>query len=109
CVWCFDGRRDRPARSPLLPYTTLFRSLRGRRVPRVVRVGEAHPAEPVLVVAEAVEPGDRAVRDPVGVVPLPWDGVVLDLRRAGEIGRATSELQSRENVVCRLLLETKNN
>src|SRR5690606_40416930 len=28
-------------------------------------------------------------------------------RRGGEIGRATSELQSRENLVCRLLLEKK--
>src|SRR3546814_6202377 len=30
------------------------------RVPRVVRVGEAHPAEPVVVGSEAVEPVDRA-------------------------------------------------
>src|SRR5690606_41711953 len=28
---------------------------------------------------------------------------------AGQIGRATSELQSRENLVCRLLLEKKKN
>ena len=40
-----------------------------RRVPRVVRVGEAHPAEPVVVRVEPVEPGDRAIGHPVGVVP----------------------------------------
>ncbi len=54
-----------------------------RRVPRVVRVGEAHPAEPVVGGAQRIEPGDRAVGHPVGVVPLARDGVVPYLRRAG--------------------------
>ncbi len=38
------------------------------RVPGVVRVGEAHPAEPVVVGVERVEPGDGAIGHPVRVV-----------------------------------------
>ncbi len=53
--------------------------LRCRRIPGVVRIGEAHPAEPVVVGAERVEPGDRPVGDPVGVVPAARDRVVLGL------------------------------
>ncbi len=57
--------------------------LRGRRVPRVVGVGERHPAEPRLVGAERGQPVDRDVGHPIGVVPLARDGVVLRLGRAG--------------------------
>ena len=48
-----------------------------RRVPRMVGVGEAHPAEPVVVRREPVEPRDRAVGDPVGVVPVAWIGLTF--------------------------------
>ena len=54
-----------------------------RRVPGMVRVGKAHPHEPVLAVGEPVEEGDRAVGDPVGVVMLLRDRVVLRLGCAG--------------------------
>ena len=54
-----------------------------RRVPGVVGVGEAHPAEPVVVGVERVEPGDGPVGHPVGVVDPAVDGVDLDLGRAG--------------------------
>src|SRR5207302_10152447 len=37
------------------------------------------------------------------------DGSSHGGRRAGQIGRAHAELQSRENLVCRLLLEKKKN
>ena len=57
--------------------------LRLRWIPRVVGVGEAHPAEPVVVGVEGVEPADRPVGHPVGVVPALVDGVHVDLRCAG--------------------------
>src|SRR2546430_7140563 len=71
----------RPPRSTLFPYTTLFRSvLRG------------HDGDCVRV----VPPGRRRRRGHRGG---PW-------RRSEE---HTSELQSQSNLVCRLLLEKKNN
>src|SRR5437868_11251353 len=85
----------RPPRSTLFPYTTLFRSLelhaRGVGVDRD-RVGE-HALAPV---------GDRPQ---VQAVDRTRDGVVVGV----EIGRAPSELQSRFDLVCRLLLEKKKN
>src|SRR2546428_2738912 len=69
----------RPPRSTLFPYTTLFRSLECRGG----RPGAAHAAGAV----------SRA--------PLRWD-----LARSEE---HTSELQSRSDLVCRLLLEKKKN
>src|SRR6476661_566996 len=66
-----------PPRATLFPYTTLFRSHRRRR--------HRH-----------LQLADLAQRR-----------VVDRRRRAGEIGRATSELQSHLNLVCRLLLEKK--
>src|SRR5438445_9317742 len=69
-----------PPRSTLFPYTTLFRS------------GPLEPLERVLVGAFSIEQGERAVP------------VALE-RRSEE---HTSELQSRQYLVCRLLLEKKN-
>src|SRR3712207_7162899 len=77
----------RPPRSTLFPYTTLFRSARG------------DPARPVAPAA----PGDRR-RHPArleGAGPLP----PAPLRSEEH----TSELQSRQYLVCRLLLEKKKN
>src|SRR3712207_9527985 len=77
----------RPPRSTLFPYTTLFRSAarRGARGP------EGPPARP------------RRAPDGVGARPPG--------REAGRLRRSeehTSELQSRQYLVCRLLLEKKN-
>src|SRR2546430_5704196 len=76
----------RPPRSTLFPYTTLFRSV---QVPAVVAQGD--------VVHAATHDGGRAVRIDQG------DRAVG--RRSEE---HTSELQSQSNLVCRLLLEKKN-
>src|SRR5258708_26942486 len=78
----------RPPRSTLFPYTTLFRSQRDAA--RLSRPGElAHTPRP------EVELSDReAVRRLAE----------LDLRRSEE---HTSELQSPDHLVCRLLLEKK--
>src|SRR3712207_7914632 len=93
----------RPPRSTLFPYTTLFRSRHEaddvqRGVDRVEDAPRAEVAEPLLreVLAEgaqaAVQDGRRVARNP----PVE--------RRSEE---HTSELQSRQYLVCRLLLEKK--
>src|SRR2546430_9656430 len=86
----------RPPRSTLFPYTTLFRSN-----PMMVSVDVYRPAarEQLRVVAKDVG---------LPVYPgAPEETKPIDLARS-EIGRATSELQSQSNLVCRLLLEKKN-
>src|SRR5690606_40228065 len=87
-----------PPTPTLFPYTTLFRSI--RREPlgahgRETRDGRTPRHRPG---------GDRGrVRG-----HRRWDTPARD-RRAGERSEEhTSELQSRENLVCRLLLEKKN-
>src|SRR5690242_20978612 len=80
----------RPPRSTLFPYTTLFRSSAARRH---LRDGDR---------AGAGAEGRRRRRGPaVGAA------IGGRTRRRREIGRATSELQSHVNLVCRLLLEKK--
>src|SRR3712207_8267355 len=77
----------RPPRSTLFPYTTLFRSRGEQLDAREVR---------------AVEVDGLHVRVAV---------VVVELRKARAVPRSeehTSELQSRQYLVCRLLLEKKN-
>src|SRR2546430_4391962 len=86
----------RPPRSPLFPYTTLFRS--GLARPRHDRVRGLDPARHAAVL---VAPCER-VRDGEGVVHL--------VNAGGHRARSeehTSELQSQSNIVCRLLLEKK--
>src|SRR2546425_9381861 len=84
----------RPPRSTLFPYTTLFRS----------RLGDARD-----VAVRDLE--RRAVHDPVGDRPAEQPVVRVDLPEAiGERSEEhTSELQSLAYLVCRLLLEKKNN
>src|SRR3712207_8739787 len=99
----------RPPRSTLFPYTTLFRS-RCRRGVRLVMIDErqARPSQP-----EVCQPPPE--RDPTGRRgerprrPL-GDAVFQAPRDVGErrSEEHTSELQSRQYLVCRLLLEKKN-
>src|SRR3712207_7047149 len=79
----------RPPRSTLFPYTTLFRSLRRH----------ARPNRAALLAAR------------VGLRHRPVRGTARGLRPVLEHTRSeehTSELQSRQYLVCRLLLEKKN-
>src|SRR3712207_7739943 len=93
----------RPPRSTLFPYTTLFRS-----GDHVHVAGE----QDRLALARAAPARDESRRL---AVPFDPDVVGRDparLQHAGEIGRSeehTSELQSRQYLVCRLLLEKKKN
>src|SRR3712207_8035519 len=96
----------RPPRSTLFPYTTLFRSDIALAVAiRFARLGLLH-----VQVARR----HRVVRHAPGqarVAPEP-DGGAADRQRAGHLQRSeehTSELQSRQYLVCRLLLEKKTN
>src|SRR3712207_8394142 len=75
----------RPPRSTLFPYTTLFRS--------EVELAPGHPgADEARVVGRVGEPGDP---------PADADG------GHDRLEEHTSELQSRQYLVCRLLLEKK--
>src|SRR2546430_11712427 len=96
----------RPPRSTLFPYTTLFRSV---RLP-----GE--PAEGSADVAETVSPRVQLIAKTEFFPPadVPWttdaDGGEALAEFAGRRSEEhTSELQSQSNLVCRLLLEKKNN
>src|SRR3712207_7629831 len=91
----------RPPRSTLFPYTTLFRSPRIGAV--VVKAPAAGDASAVLLIT--VTPPFPGVAPPAGTVAVfdPVDGITV---RSEE---HTSELQSRQYLVCRLLLEKKIN
>src|SRR3712207_8829655 len=88
----------RPPRSTLFPYTTLFRSEGGD----LVLPPDPEPGADVRSRA-AIErhPEDRRF----DLEPLAGE-VLLDRARSEE---HTSELQSRQYLVCRLLLEKKKN
>src|SRR3712207_7511381 len=87
----------RPPRSTLFPYTTLFRSRR--------------------VVAPGLQGGQQGIRvEPVAVDLHPPAEAVAGVAEVGVVARVdedlrseehTSELQSRQYLVCRLLLEKK--
>src|SRR3712207_6866830 len=95
----------RPPRSTLFPYTTLFRSRAlGSDLSReaLVKVFETHVAE-----VRAYVPADRLL---VYNVEEGWEPLCrfLDVAVPTEPFRSeehTSELQSRQYLVCRLLLE----
>src|SRR3712207_8799522 len=98
----------RPPRSTLFPYTPLFRSA----------------AEPARLAAFRASMADRSARE-AGAVVAAYDvsglssvvdvgggpGVLLRAvrERAPRSEEHTSELQSRQYLVCRLLLEKKKN
>src|SRR3712207_8896900 len=90
----------RPPRSTLFPYTTLFRSR--QRVPVRRRVRPAQGVGPVggSVPRRAADPG-ADLRAQVGALAEPPAG------QAARSEEHTSELQSRQYLVCRLLLEKK--
>src|SRR3712207_6950182 len=82
----------RPPRSTLFPYTTLFRS--GTITKWLKQAGETVEADESLLEIST----DKVDTE----VPSPGTGVVSE--RSEE---HTSELQSRQYLVCRLLLEKK--
>src|SRR3712207_7838273 len=95
----------RPPRSTLFPYTTLFRS--------------DHTVHQTLIAPEGVALGDitRVLSHPQGTAQcaryigqhLPGAEIVSTTSTAERSEEHTSELQSRQYLVCRLLLEKKKN
>src|SRR3712207_7224838 len=85
----------RPPRSTLFPYTTLFRSH------QILVIGARGDPDRVIVLGgvdrllDGVEGADQLV------------GLVEQLDGLGRSEEHTSELQSRQYLVCRLLLEKK--
>src|SRR3712207_8318884 len=96
----------RPPRSALFPYTTLFRSGRGGRLKRGVRVvpGRAFLAFALQVEHRVVAADRKADQKHDRANPFGVNGQELARDRSEE---HTSELQSRQYIVCRLLLDTK--
>src|SRR3712207_8554410 len=88
----------RPPRSTLFPYTTLFRSLT-----HVLGVDPEVRLERHLDVDARRHVDERAARPDRGVERGELVVVGRDDRRRSE--EHTSELQSRQYIVCRLLLE----
>src|SRR5690349_24070399 len=90
----------RPPGSTLFPYTTLFRSEVG--IDRRLLPGE----DPETAIAEIERAVAEAVRPPFAAetsVARRWPPYAI-----GRSEEHTSELQSRRDLVCRLLLEKKN-
>src|SRR5690606_39818399 len=98
----------RSSSSPPFPYTTLFRSIvfptQALEQPGGLGIGEGQHAQPLL------EPPGRVAGRQAGARALPEFTHQRQqlLPGQGRVPRSeehTSELQSRENLVCRLLLE----
>src|SRR3712207_6955846 len=94
----------RPPRSTLFPYTTLFRSVARPRRPLPVRPPAADAARPLR---DVLGFGSAAGTGRAGHGGVRGAGVRLLVRARSE--EHTSELQSRQYLVCRLLLEKKKN
>src|SRR3712207_8411822 len=87
----------RPPRSTLFPYTTLFRS---GRVP--ARTGGPSSPRSSSPKTRLATPADQPTKN--------WAGAPLtSIHSTSRSEEHTSELQSRQYLVCRLLLEKKKN
>src|SRR3712207_8792277 len=91
----------RPPRSTLFPYTTLFRSGVDRRVGLDDGEGDRRALAVLLVLRLVAELPEVERRRAVGLAAVR----VLLRRGGGRSEEHTSELQSRQYLVCRLLLE----
>src|SRR3712207_7481503 len=93
----------RPPRSTLFPYTTLFRSRQPLGVEGLVGAERdqraEHPAEP--------EQHEQSADQGVARLRLGSGQQHLEHGHQGRSEEHTSELQSRQYLVCRLLLEKK--
>src|SRR5256885_11059262 len=94
----------RPPRSTLFPYTTLFRSRQLRPLGRKRRrqLLRALPQAPQREIEVLELAPHQCERDREALL-----GHLAVALRLAEIGRAHAELQSPCNLVCRLLLEAK--
>src|SRR3712207_8874423 len=96
----------RPPRSTLFPYTTLFRSHAEGHVRDAQR--RLHARQLGLDAADALDRLDGA-GPPLLVARGEREGQDVEDQQLGRSEEHTSELQSRQYLVCRLLLEKKKN
>src|SRR3712207_7022514 len=99
----------RPPRSTLFPYTTLFRSnarqgrTRGRHA-QAPHHRERRPARPTAMASRLTRKTvTQPVLDPARLVFLDETWVTTNMARRYRSEEHTSELQSRQYLVCRLL------
>src|SRR3712207_8656090 len=95
----------RPPRSTLFPYTTLFRSIYMPKRTLAELLGKAianglAAETPALAVFNATRPEEKVLRATAATL-------ARNVEHRSE--EHTSELQSRQYLVCRLLLEKKKN
>src|SRR3712207_8557955 len=93
----------RPPRSTLFPYTTLFRSVDDDCAGQRADLGAAHQPAGQRLAGDAFVSGGGRGRGARG------DGGAHRYLRGRRSEEHTSELQSRQYLVCRLLLEKKKN
>src|SRR3712207_8887962 len=99
----------RPPRSTLFPYTTLFRSVAGSSQRRRRTVARLRDRSAGRIELARDRPCGRVLRVDCFAASVLSVHVVASATRRG-LGRSeehTSELQSRQYLVCRLLLEKK--
>src|SRR3712207_7268613 len=99
----------RPPRSTLFPYTTLFRSDTAGLSDRGITFAQGGYAKDVKIRLGTMHKYASSTGiwayDKAGITGKPLLVEDLDVQRSEE---HTSELQSRQYLVCRLLLEKKN-
>src|SRR3712207_8920873 len=97
----------RPPRSTLFPYTTLFRSIREVDAVILCTPTQMHASQGIA----SLRAGKHVqIEIPLADSLKDAQAVVAAQKEAGKVARSeehTSELQSRQYLVCRLLLEKK--
>src|SRR3712207_7350978 len=99
----------RPPRSTLFPYTTLFRSDDAEHCqhrPQLVRA-ESAQSDAEDLTEEHLAPSVRLARTAAAAATRRATALTAAALHAGRSEEHTSELQSRQYLVCRLLLEKK--
>src|SRR3712207_7315832 len=94
----------RPPRSTLFPYTTLFRSLNRAGLGFTITEQESDE-EPGTVIAQDPAEGTTVEKGSRVQLTVAKEPETVDVPNRSE--EHTSELQSRQYLVCRLLLEKK--
>src|SRR3712207_8434573 len=92
----------RPPRSTLFPYTTLFRS--------TAKISKEYNENIHIHVSETLDE-INIIKEKYNMTPVEYmvDTGIFDSKVMARSEEHTSELQSRQYLVCRLLLEKKKN
>src|SRR5690606_42060066 len=89
--------------SPLFPYTTLFRSTSFGVIRRIDEAVRGRPSAIFILIGI----NDLGRNIPDSIIVRNHERIVRYIQTHSRSEEHTSELQSRENIVCRLLLEKK--